>query len=269
MLDLKVTDLKGNKPPLDSYLRRYLVGSVDLFPYIVPGLLGWIVAARNEQHQRLGDLSADTIVVDATSQQTEAAPTADSPTELVSDTGGTGIMVSARSSDPTPPPPVITDLTTMVDVEEALASSTPTSTGEGDYPVLDLEETADAAATSGDEDAGETLTSVFVESLEKHEARISAETSETELPTTSHAAEWHFPEAQEAPVWTPEPSTGGGPKAAAAEPAASTPERSSPPGEPVWNEQWSAWLFWDADGKRWLRHDPSTGWTPIEDSQNA
>ena len=33
---------------------------------------------------------------------------------------------------------------------------------------------------------------------------------------------------------------------------------------PVWNEQWQAWLFWDADGHRWLRHDEATGvWVPI------
>ncbi len=278
MFNLKVTDVKGDKPPLDSYVRRYLVGSVDLFPYIVPGLLGWIVAARNERHQRLGDLSADTMVVDASVHEPGAEGSADAP-PAESETSDTKGSASVEASE-VPPPPVVTAITTTVDVEQALAASTPT--GEGDYPVLDLEETVDSSTTSGDLPVGEgaTLSSVFVESLEEHEARtgsafgwrpqgVEGEAQEPELPTASHAAAWHFPEAKEAPVWTPEPSTDRGPRPVKVEAQVSEPTQGAPRGEPVWNEQWAAWLFWDVEGRRWLRHDPSRGWTPIEDSQNA
>ncbi len=271
---LMVTDMKGQKPPLDSYLRRYLVGIVDLFPYIIPGLLGWIVASRNEHHQRMGDLSADTVVVNATAALGDLPQT----TTTVIRPGQT----AEAEAEGTGQPPAPAHPGTMVDVEAALAGHTMTEAAEDLYPVLDLEDTTppiptvEAGKAIPTPDSGD---SEFVTSLIDHEESILADEAEVdELPQSTYAENWHFPEAQEAPVWTPEPSTNNGPKAAqhdskpakadqpALQPAASSAAQI---GDPVWNEQWQAWLYWDRDGKKWLRHDPERGWLPIGDSQKA
>ncbi|MBT8241865.1 MAG: RDD family protein [Acidimicrobiia bacterium] len=276
---LVVTDIKGDKPPLDSYLRRYLVGAVDLFPYVIPGLLGWIVAARNENNQRLGDLSADTVVVDATATLgavPQTTTTVIRPTTEAARGEGEGTRSAPE------------DRTEMVDVKEALAGHTQTDMSEDDYPVLDLEDTASPIPTVERDDAIPSLIessagSEFVASLNDHEESVLAdgETVE-ELPEKTYAENWHFPEAQEAPVWTPEPSTNKGPRAAAndaeqatpvsapiPEPATKSSASPSATGDPVWNEEWQAWLYWDGEGKKWLRHDPDKGWLPIGDSQKA
>jgi uncharacterized RDD family membrane protein YckC len=272
---LAVTDMKGNKPPLDSYLRRYLVGAVDLFPYVIPGLLGWFVAARNEHNQRLGDLSADTVVVDATATFGNLPET--TTTVIRPSTEDTGEKKIRPRSAPA-------DRAEMVDVEEALAGHTQTDLSEDDYPVLDLEDTSPPIPTVERDDEIPSLIdtpaeSEFVASLSDHEESVlAAEAKVEELPDRTYAESWHFPEAQEAPVWTPAPSTNNGPKTAATDseqvaptstPEPQTSSSTSTTGEPVWNEQWGAWLYWDAEGKKWLRHDPEQGWLPIGDSQKA
>jgi len=287
---LVVTDMKGQKPPLDSYLRRYLVGAVDLFPYVIPGLLGWIVASRNEHNQRMGDLSADTVVVNATASLGEFPETT---TTVIRPSTAEAEAVDAGR----PPPP--TDLGGMVDVEAALAGHTLNDPAEDDYPVLDLEDTSPAIPTVERDDAIPSLVepsgeSEFVASMNDHEESVLAEdVTSDELPESTYAENWHFPEAHDAPVWTPEPSTSNGPKAAVVgtlpagpsdeasttapdKTTTATPERESSTsaakagmGDPVWNEQWGAWLYWDSKGKNWLRHDPDQGWLPIGDSQKA
>lgn len=287
-LGLQVTDMKGGKPPLDSYLRRYLVGLVDLFPYVIPGLLGWVIASRNEHNQRFGDLSADTKVVAATTQ----------PIGTMPEVTTTVIRPKDKAAQDSPPAPA--DPSAMVDVEEALAGHTISE--EPAYPVMNLERTADAVPTIesdpppptgrgialsesiplSDEPAAD---SDFVASLNDHEEVVLAESDEVvaDLPEASFAENWHFPEAQDAPVWTPEPISNNGPKAAdvpdeepAATAAESAPKESETAaataagmGDPVWNEEWAAWLYWDAKGGKWLRHDAENGWTPIGDSQKA
>lgn len=243
LIGLRVTDLRGQRPPLDSYLRRYLVGLVDLFPYVIPGLLGWIVASRNERHQRMGDISADTVVV---------------PVAVLAEATRT---LSAGTTVPAPRTP---DLHSMVDVEEAIAGATKGSET-GDYPVVETQETVPSTAGSLAVAAGEELTSIIPD---------QAATDEEQAVSDSG---WVFPESQDAPVWTPEPSTERGPQApaidettpTATEAATGEPAGAGIGGEPVWNEQWGSWLFWDAEGRRWLRHDEAVGWLPIEDSQNV
>ncbi len=245
-LGLRVTDLKGQRPPLDSYMRRYLVGLVDLFPYIVPGLLGWIVAGRNELRQRMGDLSADTVVI---------------PAEVLTSLAETPGPAEVRAPQPVP---AAADLHSMVDVEEAIAGVTP-GDETGDYPVVEPDDDVIPAIVISDIPAGtsadsEQLTSV-VSGFAEAEESATGDTPESN---------WLLPESQEAPVWTPEPSAERGPRSAAETAGVSvTPQASVPSGEPVWNEEWGAWLFWDAEGHRWLRHDERTGWRPIEDSQNV
>lgn len=246
VLGLRVTDLKGQRPPLDSYLRRYLVGLVDLFPYVVPGLLGWIVAGRNDLRQRMGDLSADTVVI---------------PAHVLASFAETPEPAEVRAPQPVP---AVADLHSMVDVEEAIAGVT-AGAETGDYPVVETEDDAIPAIAVSDIPAAaspgsEQLTSVV------------SGFAEAEQPPTGGTPEsgWLPPESQEAPVWTPEPSAERVPRSTAESGGdAGTSQAPAPAGEPVWNEEWGAWLFWDAEGHRWLRHDERTGWRPIQHSQNV
>ncbi len=97
--------------------------------------------------------------------------------------------------------------------------------------------------------------------------------------SASEARTWEPPVAEPAPVWVvgapvpnqaETPPTVVGVAATQAQPAAiqagRTESSATDPevAAPVWNEQWQAWLFWDADGHRWLRHDEASGvWVPI------
>ena len=36
---------------------------VDLFPFILPGLVGLILSAKSDEKQRMGDMAAETIVI--------------------------------------------------------------------------------------------------------------------------------------------------------------------------------------------------------------
>ncbi len=90
---------------------------------------------------------------------------------------------------------------------------------------------------------------------------------------------WEPPVAEPAPVWivgeSPPNQTQPAPSpvsvtAAQPQPVSTQAGRtevaamSADVSAPVWNEQWQAWLFWDAESHRWLRHDEASGaWIPI------
>jgi len=59
---IRVTDEQGNKPTFVKSLVRNVLRIVDGFPYIIPYLLGFIVASTSDKKQRLGDKAAHTIV---------------------------------------------------------------------------------------------------------------------------------------------------------------------------------------------------------------
>lgn len=282
-LNLRVTDLQGRKPPLDSYLRRYLVGILDLFPFVVPGLLGWVIASRNERRQRIGDLTADTVVIDAADAVIFEGP--EVTTTVIrgadKDSAAKGVVVASnRGTTDMPAPPGSDDLIS-VDLDRAL-----TGIGSSDFPVLDLEETASVPIVESDTLTPDPVPSPgtlgsFVGSITDHEIEVVSDRDDP-LPQSTYASEWHFPESADAPVWTPDSTTNRGPSPAASEsrshkrdvkvPSASEAAAaalSAGLGKPVWNEEWSAWLYWDSNGKRWLRHDEAKGWVPIEDTQSV
>jgi uncharacterized RDD family membrane protein YckC len=59
---IRVTDEQGNKPSFVQSLVRNILRIVDGLPYIIPNLLGFIVASTNDRKQRLGDQAAHTVV---------------------------------------------------------------------------------------------------------------------------------------------------------------------------------------------------------------
>ncbi len=65
LLGLSVVDSDGRIPGLAAHLARSVVGVVDAIPFVVPGLLGWLLAKNDDFHRRLGDRVARTHVIDA------------------------------------------------------------------------------------------------------------------------------------------------------------------------------------------------------------
>jgi uncharacterized RDD family membrane protein YckC len=64
LLGLRVSNFEGVNPSVGSHFVRNIVGLIDLLPVVIPGLVGWLTASKNDFHQRIGDRVAQTLVVD-------------------------------------------------------------------------------------------------------------------------------------------------------------------------------------------------------------
>lgn len=53
----------GGRPGIGRALVRQFVGIVDYFPFILPGLVGFILVLTTRDNRRLGDMAAGTLVV--------------------------------------------------------------------------------------------------------------------------------------------------------------------------------------------------------------
>ena len=43
---------------------------------------------------------------------------------------------------------------------------------------------------------------------------------------------------------------------------------TTPEDQPIWNDAWNAWIYWDRGSGRWFRHDPAESrWRPMEPSR--
>ncbi len=62
---LRVVSQEGERPSIVAFLVRSIAGIVDLVPFVVPGLLGWLLARADDFHRRIGDRVAGTVVVPA------------------------------------------------------------------------------------------------------------------------------------------------------------------------------------------------------------
>jgi uncharacterized RDD family membrane protein YckC len=60
---IRVVGLDGARPSFGQALLRNVVRVVDGFPYVLPYLVGFVVAKSNAERQRLGDMLARTQVV--------------------------------------------------------------------------------------------------------------------------------------------------------------------------------------------------------------
>jgi hypothetical protein len=60
---IRVIGEDGGKPGFVKALLRWLLWIVDGFPYVIPGLTGFIVALSTPGHRRVGDMVARTFVV--------------------------------------------------------------------------------------------------------------------------------------------------------------------------------------------------------------
>jgi uncharacterized RDD family membrane protein YckC len=99
----------GTTPPgLMKAFLRYLVWIVDSFPYIIPGLTGFIVALTNPRRRRVGDMAAGTEVVKASAVgQRAQGGTGDSVgagAGAAPPAMGTQAMPAIAPATPQPPP---------------------------------------------------------------------------------------------------------------------------------------------------------------------
>lgn len=95
---LRTVNADGGPPGMFKAFLRHILWIVDLFPYLIPGLVGFITASNGQGHQRVGDRVANTYVVEAQwigySVGPGAAPAA----------SGWGVPAQASSpQDPTQP----------------------------------------------------------------------------------------------------------------------------------------------------------------------
>jgi uncharacterized RDD family membrane protein YckC len=63
ILGIRVIREDGGKPGFVKALTRWVMWIADGFPYVIPGLTGFIVASSTPGHRRIGDLVARTFVV--------------------------------------------------------------------------------------------------------------------------------------------------------------------------------------------------------------
>jgi uncharacterized RDD family membrane protein YckC len=63
IFSIRVVGLDGARPSFGQSLLRNVLRIVDGFPYVLPYLVGFVVAKSNGERQRLGDLVARTRVV--------------------------------------------------------------------------------------------------------------------------------------------------------------------------------------------------------------
>lgn len=91
LMGLRLVKDDGTLPPgMPRTLARQLLLVADGFPYVIPGLTGFIVAMTNARNQRIGDKRAGTLVI-----RTEAV--ADGPAD-------SGPAPGQASRIPPPPP---------------------------------------------------------------------------------------------------------------------------------------------------------------------
>jgi uncharacterized RDD family membrane protein YckC len=63
-MGIQVVNAEGRPPGIGRAALRSILFIVDGFPYLIPNLVGFIVALSSQRNQRVGDLAASTFVVD-------------------------------------------------------------------------------------------------------------------------------------------------------------------------------------------------------------
>lgn len=66
LFGIRVVDEQGNRPGFGRSLGRTALWIVDLAPWCIPGLLGFIVGLTSKGHRRIGDMAVKTFVVSKT-----------------------------------------------------------------------------------------------------------------------------------------------------------------------------------------------------------
>ena len=95
----------GSTPPgIMRAFVRYLLWIADMFPYLIPGLVGFIAAMTDGRRRRLGDRAAGTEVVKASAVGASSPSPAPAREETAPPAMGTQAMPAIPLSRPEPPP---------------------------------------------------------------------------------------------------------------------------------------------------------------------
>lgn len=286
LLGLKIVTIDGGVVGVTHAVLRTVVGVVDFLPGIVPWLLGRQLAQRSPWHQRLGDRAARTAVIDArrllsvsaaeprAAVLPKAAPT---PTRLRE-------SVEPAVVEPAAEPLVrpTTGLFTTVDPSPVAAAPTgrrraappPQHRGASDpadaVPLRHSERTAVAPETRpaepvGDRsplaaDTGTGADADWLGELGTVLARQRAVTApDGPCDHRADARAERGPASRQRKV-----SETGTVAGQAGRPRSPQPEPAVPGDDPVWNDEWQAWLYFDREQGSWQRHDAAARmWVPI------
>lgn len=74
LFGLTVVNVDGHAPSTGHHILRTLGSVIDLSPLVIPGLVGFAVAAGSPRHQRIGDRLAKTMVIKQTSAAEQPQP---------------------------------------------------------------------------------------------------------------------------------------------------------------------------------------------------
>ncbi len=118
IMGLRVINDELGHPTTSQHLRRTMGGIVDFFPYVIPGLVGWVMARSKPFKRRFGDTLADTAVISTrTEVDAPSAPTTATATTAASAADDVDVDSTADAaavdlppppepaSSPSPPPP--------------------------------------------------------------------------------------------------------------------------------------------------------------------
>lgn len=111
IMGLRVINDELGLPTTSQHLRRTFGGIVDFFPYVIPGLAGWLMARSKPFKRRFGDTLADTAVIstrvetDETSTDSADVVAAPSPSMERIRTDDAPPPPAPTSVEATPPPP--------------------------------------------------------------------------------------------------------------------------------------------------------------------
>jgi uncharacterized RDD family membrane protein YckC len=100
MLGIKLVNAEGRPPGVLRAFLRYVLWIVDGFPYLIPNLVGFIVALNSANHQRVGDMAAGTYVVDKNATSPVGVAPGVQPAQFAPTAGWSAPPVNGA-----PPPP--------------------------------------------------------------------------------------------------------------------------------------------------------------------
>jgi uncharacterized RDD family membrane protein YckC len=103
LLGIKLVNQEGRPPGVLRAFLRYILWIVDAFPYIIPYLTGFIVALNGKRNQRVGDLAANTFVVDKSYEG--PVPTLEQVLAGAPQFAPTSGWSAPPTTGPVPPPP--------------------------------------------------------------------------------------------------------------------------------------------------------------------
>jgi len=271
LVGLRVVSAGGGRPGIGQHLLRTMGGLVDIVPVVIPGLLGFVLAAFDADRRRFGDWMARTAVVD------------DRLTRWAGEIGANRLSATSETFLSAPRSPDRSHPAVAGSAEIILAESHPTRPGAerpepGGEVAIDLSTGRPGPASKVEP----TLESSPLPpparrprptpgGLDRTSRQPGRQLTSGRLPARPSTARTPFQD-----LALPESSLAESPLTATAlalvaEPAAATTGGATATatatggGDPVWSERCGAWVYQDPGSGRWFRHDTGSGrWQALD-----